>query len=417
MRSYRPISCIVALFLVSCATTPPAYQRVDPPSGGLADVDVPRDIFGDAARTKRFVIFSKSISDKLTSYAAEESNGQDASKQIKNLICEGSKGKVRPVFNVKVIAPKAPKGVPLEQVTESRKKFFEYAQYFLKTRFFASMIDRDLINPRPPKVRLNADYQNILSEDALSAEPKIKDKRYSIPIQLDTKRQALEDFYLNLPYVPKFTETRWIERWNEPNENIDQQFFGVLVGEKSTLLVPKAANFIEVGWNYEGDQIEPKAFYGAIAEFSNTLRQTKSGLIGQPRNEDYFRKRVHVVASEYAWDFPQIGKAHPVQAAFAHDLEELVKRYAFVFSRESVEKLFGYTDPTVQQHFGPDFYTGKFNQTTAINDRQYIWEMFLWRATSLKEAPQPDGSVIYMVTLDMKPFCELGVAVTDLTSQ
>lgn len=421
MKSYKRVFYFsISIVLVSCTTTQPTYKRIDPSSKTSIASEIPTDIFGDSARIRSFEIFPSSVAQSLDTIVNKGGINKNSLREVKGLFCDGNKAKVTSTFNVKVIPPKASGGITLDQAMASKKKFLEYSRYFLKTRFFASATGkrstRNFIRPVMKDTRLNPDYQSVLADDGLSAKEKVKNQKYFIPVQSNS-RKSIEEFYSELPYAPLFSETRWIERWDEPHENIDQAFFSIITGDQSALLVPKASSFIELGWDYDGGPLQPKLLTAAITEHSSTLPRAKSGRAGEPRDQDFMRWHVHVLPSEFGWDVDGLKTAYPLQIGFSKELEFLVSNFTFIFSRETVQKVLSYKNPLVQQHFGVDYFNGAYHQKVAIDDRAFIWDMVLWVSTSLKESPQNDGSVLYLVDLDMSHFCELGVSLPDLQSE
>ena len=150
------ICYVLAVSLLGCVSMPPGFKRIDPITSG--DSQGPADIYEDAARIKSFDIFPAAITKSISDINQQGQLSRDSLQQVKGLFCDGSKAKVGSTFNVKVIPPKAAKGIPLDQAVESKTNFLKYAEYFLKTRFFASAIDEKNEAIAPEIEKINPDY-------------------------------------------------------------------------------------------------------------------------------------------------------------------------------------------------------------------------------------------------------------------
>ncbi|OQW48543.1 MAG: hypothetical protein A4S09_13660 [Proteobacteria bacterium SG_bin7] len=245
----------------------------------------------------------------------------------------------------------------------------------------------------------------------LKNQYKLRGQKYNIPFSLSQNKKEIEDFYRSLPYLPLFRERRWIENIYSPDFHIDMPFLAVVSTNRSALLVPKAASFWEMGWDrYNGNPIPQSLNVSAVAESSDTLP-----VLGTPL--DTFYKHVPVMISEYGWKIKDQSVLYPMQIAFAEDLNFLMEHYTFTLSREALEKEMGVADPLSRQHYGPEYHSGKFQAHVAIDNRGYIWEQVLKQATSMKEAPQADGSTAFSLTLDMGLFCRYGTPISELQSE
>lgn len=398
---------IACIFLTSCTSAPVATNRIDPKDSAVKIH--PENIVEDAARIREFNIFPKAVTTSLNNGFAQGGENRKTFSNIKNFLCNGDKPKIRPTLSVKVIPPKAPKEIALDVVVEAKKNFLKYAKYFLQTRFFSSTV------PDKGGVEVNPDYSAILKNNNDTRPP--RNLMYNFPVIKSQGKSEIEKFYQTLLYVPRFYELRWIENFNEPNSHIDSQFFSLWLGDTSVILVPKAGLFATAGWDDDRRPTKPFFTTAAMAESSDTLPKIKSGKIGDDSDHDFLKKISHVMGSEYGWQSDEQGLVFPLQAAFSKDLEFLYDHFTFIFSRDSIKQAFGYNDELVTQHFGPDFFTEKFSPAVALQNKNMIWSLVLWKSTELKESQQSDGTVLYDVSLNFKLFCQFSTPVADLQSE
>ncbi|MEN0059630.1 MAG: hypothetical protein AAGB31_12395 [Bdellovibrio sp.] len=426
MKNFNPCLSLIALaafcFCISCATQPIGPERIDPATAKVTDQQKPEGIIEDAARLRGFTVFPESVRTTMTSVSKASGDTKKTYRDVQNLICNGNQPKLNGEFQIKVLPPqKAPKGTPLDKVTEAKKDFLFHARIYLKTRFFFTAASKPItrFSKMDKGVQVfedheyNPDYADYMSVGNDSENQyKLRGQQYNIPFSLSQNKKEVEDFYRSLPYLPLFRERRWIENIYAPDFHIDMLFLAVVSTNRSALLVPKAASFWEMGWDrYNGNPIPQSLNVSAVAESSDTLPVLRTDPL------DTFYKHVPVMISEFGWKIKDQGVLYPMQVAFAEDLNFLMEHYTFTLSREALEKEMGIADPLSQQHYGPEYHSGKFQAHTAIDNRGFIWEQVLKNATSLKEAPQADGSTAFSLNLDMGLFCRYGTPASELQSE
>lgn len=378
------------LSLISgCASSPPVFKKAVDSSAG------PIDFYQDAARIESVEILPKAMSSAIKSKSKDSLTKADIN-EVKNQICNGAESRVKPSFKVKVVMSKPPTGMALDRAADQKSLYFTNAEDYLKNRFFSSLTDAVRFNPLKPNLpKTNSNFNQLPADLGLNT-----------PVCVSPKTQEIEKYYIEMR-----SETgSWKEEYFE---NLDKQFFIIWL-QNQALVVPKHTKMVKSAWSrYE--ELDPKVLDATLTRFSSTLPLVRPGNVNGDNNSDFFKFHPNVAVSDIGWNVKGHEKPlYPLQAVFADDLHFLVQNFTFIFQRDDVQKIFGYETELKQQHYGPEYYSGKVDLEKIKRDRGFLWDQVLAKSTILKESPQDNQSTLYEVSLDFGIFCKYGVAVGDI---
>lgn len=391
-----------ALIIVSgCASTLPAFKKAVDSSAG------PRDFYAEAASIEIIDILPKAISSEIRLKHKGSLSKSDI-VQVKNQICNGTEPRIRPSFKVKVLMSKPPTGMALDKAADQKSLYFANAEDYLKNRFFSSLSNAVRFNPLKPDLpKTNSNFDSLMSyKTGEYYNP--RDLGLNTPVATSPNQRDIEKYYSEVR-----SETgSWKEQYFE---DLDKQFF-IFWFKQQALIVPKLTRMVKSGW--QGQELDPKVVDATLARYSSTLPQVRPGDVDGDSNSDFFKFYPNVTVSKISWNVKGNDKPlYPLQAVLADDLHFLVENFTFVFQREDVEKVFGYEDPLHQQHYGPEFNSGKVDLEKVTRERGFLWDQTLAKSTILKESPQDNQSTLYEVSLDFGIFCKYGIAVNDVGAE
>jgi hypothetical protein len=185
----------------------------------------PSNIIEDTARVKEFHFFPDTVISKLKTIL---NTNQDLKKTLtaaQGVICEGKKPQFAPSYQVHLIIPRPPKGIPLDKAADIRKNYIESARNYLKENFFRSgsnwpKADAKRLNLNRHNVQapilgsfFNDDYRNCFYEKISDTDGEFKSslindttsslykrsvqdvREVHIPIVLNSNKKEIESFY------------------------------------------------------------------------------------------------------------------------------------------------------------------------------------------------------------------------------
>lgn len=392
----------------------------------------PSGIIEDAARIKEFHFFPDSIISKLKTIL---NTNQDLKKTLtvaQGVICEGKKPQFSPSYQVRLIIPKPPKGIPLDEAADIRKNYIESARNYLKENFFRSGSSRPL-----PRVQIsssnyaeipilggffNDDYRSCFYEkftdtdgefkssviDSNSSQFRRSIEGLQIPLSTSFSKNEIESFYKEV----RIDSSRVSQKKFPP-------FFSIVFPlEKSMLLVPKATFILDIKGRDVRSDFARISREGGHYEFIDKNGKARNVMRNIGSNQFY-------TPSEYGWQVNEKNPGedppfYPLLLATTSDISFLEDNFTFMFPKEIIYQI------NSQEKYGLDNWgyadgynreESKFSAEKAVERRRFMWKDILTNQTSIKEAVQEDGSIVFELGLDMNLFCQYGVPVTDLLSQ
>lgn len=315
----------------------------------------PADLVADAMQLVPFHFAPDHIYRRIIK-VLETKRGNAAVNDVKDEVCTGYTPNYIPTYKVKFIPSKPAYGTDLGSAQSALSKFYDLARSHLKNFFFDKISDFDLNNKVNP----------YLSNPSLGL---------SIPALLSKNSDEIQNYFAGIhytPYIPSDTPMVGLARGDS--------YFSLLIGSSTSgLLVPKAGEMISVhtqpcAWNFNGNYCQ-----------TATTKETLMGGYDRIEVQGEF-----YTPSQTGWKVD--GKTlYPLKLVYAWDLAFLRTYFTFKTEDQSTEWM--------------------------IDARSSLWSKFFADHTTLKEAPQEDGSVNYEISLDLGEFCSKGVPITSLVSR
>jgi len=360
-------SSVVAALLVgsfsACATN--AYKR--------------SEITEHALNIEQVRILPDNIDSKIDSILEKKGSMLD----VQNAICDGTRSRVSSdelSYTVRLVPPKPPLTMSSDQAAANRKAFIEAAEIFLQRYFFFEL------GKRPIGRSINSDFEDYKTEIIDTNAERKRAKRFAtyIPVTLSSDSREVEAQYANFRYettVPDYTR--------EPAEVFPERHFMLILYPKDrvALLVPKVATVAETRWGWEnyGTESSTKIYNTSFSALATSGAQSDGTF--NLENGDVF------VASDRASEFEGV-KVYPLTLGNAEDIA------------------------LVENHFTISKYKARaLSSEESISRRSEIWWKLFMGGTSLKSAPQADGTTTYRVSLDISPLCTGGIPMDQLQAQ
>ncbi|MGE4233200.1 MAG: hypothetical protein AB7F43_07720 [Bacteriovoracia bacterium] len=420
MKRTRTVFYIFIVFISSCSTSQYKFIEAERIETKVEDLEnhqpKPQSIVEDAMVLQPFGILPNAIHSKIETIVNSSKDLKETLGIVQSTICSGKRPRFSPSYKVHFIVPKSPKDTPLDKASQIRKTLIEFAKYYLSERFFLDSTERDAVGDQNgviQKLDYNKDftaYKNyVLNQDN---EPR-SNTDFSVLIPFVEERESdIEKFYQTLEYAPSFSSLRWVEKKGDWHEKT--QFLAIVFRKhRKVILVPKYAVALYGEWN----QREESMSTTSITINNDMLENTGSN----------FYDKVFYIPSKYGWKQPD-GKEKilfPLHLSYADDLELLKDYFTFVLPIDTVIKLADF-DPNREpkfdynmQYWGYDVHDSspRFSAALALKNKDYIWQRVFSNQTLVKEAAQPDGSILFDISLKFDLFCAYAVPITTLKSQ
>ncbi len=412
MRGHEWVAGIVIL-ATACATTN-RYRRISAEpvtSSNVGSKESPKGVVEDAARVGDFHIFDETTYRKIDQALKKyRSNREESLEGIRGAVCDGRRPRVNPTYSIKLILPKAPAGIPLDEATRVQADYLEFTRQYLKYGFLDEASDPKLLTEK-----FNSDF-NRYKENVIDTEGERRwaNQKFGvvIPFQSSTARLDIEKYYRNAIAMPLVPDFRQIDR--------SEWFYGryflatAFQKDRTIILTPKVSPTLVGSWGYQSYGTEMGQ---AVIQFGRVTESTSLAPYASEEDDFNLRTRSAYTISENKWKLEDRSFVQPMLLSVLEDIALLKQEFTFVFSREDVEQIFSAHNAREQQYFGISYETGKFSPQYAIDHANTIWSKVLAHATEIQEAAQDDGSVNFTLKLDMSLFCSKGASKFSLQSQ
>lgn len=395
MKKNKNVLYCIIVILQGCASAEPIFKQSINSSGN-------KDFYQYAAKIESVEILPKTFNSTIKDQPTK--NDLD---QLRNKICDNKQARVTSSFQVKIVISKPPIGMALDKAEDQKLLYFANAKHYLKHRFFSSLANAIAFNPQKSDLpKTNSNFDKLMS---YSTEGYYNPRTLGLntPVSFSPKQQDIEQYYAEMRSETGSTTERYFE-------NIDKQFF-IFFFQDQVLIVPKFTQILKSGWSNR--ELDPTIVDGTLTRYSSTLPEMRLGDVNGDNSSDYYKFHPNIVVSDSGWVVKGYDKpVYPIQAVFADDLHFLVNHFTFTFQRDDVQTIFGYDDELRQQHFGPEYFSGKVDLDKIKRDRGFLWDQVLSKSTNLNPLSQDDHSTTYDVSLDFALFCKYGVAVSNIVT-
>jgi len=445
------------MLATSCSSAGLKAQRIDPPG---VTMEAPIGMIEDAATLSEDHLFSDIVAAKIASAVNEKADPKAAIQNVQAALCDGKRPRVSPSYKIHLIVPKPPKGTPTDDAAKARMDFIKIARDYLKNHYLYSAT----VAYSDPKTSNEMEQGSFALYFAATENREVKGNRYSLrgltlalPVVFGQNRKEVEAYYSNLRLLP-----------NAHGYGRDYHYDGyfksiVFPKEHTAILAPQVFTFVGVGWErYYGKPLETNLGLGDAtdnfmlpAESIDECKPTscRHTALDESMKWGSLAREARFTVSSYGWKIdglkniywghPELSTTaplYPLHPSSMSDLRALMELFVISLPKETICKVEfpngqSADGPDGRQHidcatygkesdsttdlrsWGYDYDSGTFSGKEAVAANSQIWEKVLANQTLLKEAVQPDNSVLYELGLDLSLFCQYGVPVSDLVSQ